>query len=59
MTDDQKRGRESFFKYAIENQRKIIKEAEAIIEKYQKNGRRGRYQCFKLLKNMPSLAVSG
>lgn len=36
MTDDQKRGRESFFKYAIENQRKIIKEAEAIIEKYQK-----------------------
>lgn len=36
MTDDQKRGRETFFKYVIENQRKIIKEAEALIEKYQK-----------------------
>ena len=36
MTDDQKRRRESFFKYAIENQRKIIKEAEALIAKYQR-----------------------
>lgn len=36
MTDDQKRGRESFFKYAIENQRKIIKEAEALIAKYRR-----------------------
>ena len=36
MTDDQKRGRESFFKYAIENQRKIIKEAEALIATYQR-----------------------
>ena len=36
MTDDQKRGRKRFFKFAIENQRKIIKEAEALIEKYQK-----------------------
>ena len=36
MTDDQKRGRESFFKYAIENQRKIIQEAEAPSAKYQR-----------------------
>lgn len=35
MTDEQKQGRQSFFKYAIENQRKIIKEAEALIEKYK------------------------
>ena len=36
MTDDQKRGRESFFKYAIENHRKIINEADALIAKYQR-----------------------
>jgi len=35
MTDEQKQGRQNFFKYAIENQRKIIKEAEVLIKKYK------------------------